>query len=172
MRHADDRMATARHLTFRTHGFTPTEAAFMTAVLNDPKSWGGYGFSFELRPWTDSRTDFDVLLTEDDMIRRLFSRTFGGMSVTDRRGARPIVHLNASNWRMPPVVSGYPFTARGIARYRTYVINHEVGHVLGLEHATCTAKSERERMPAPVMMQQTKGCGACVPDPWVIKQWS
>lgn len=164
LKSASDALVSPRRLTLRTRGFAPDEVAFIMCVLNDAKGWRAYGFSFELVPWA-APADFDVHLTEDAGIVAAFPPSFGGMSVTDRRGARPVVHLNATNWRVPPPTSGYPATASGVARYRTYVINHEVGHVLGLGHATCRAAGA----PAPVMVQQTRGCGECVPDPWVVK---
>ena len=49
-----------------------------------------------------------------------------------------------------------------LAVYRTYLVNHEVGHGLGLGHVDCTTADA----PAPVMMQQTKSTGACEPNGW------
>lgn len=49
-----------------------------------------------------------------------------------------------------------------VAVYRTYLVNHEVGHGLGLGHARCPAPGA----PAPVMMQQTKSTGACTANGW------
>ena len=45
--------------------------------------------------------------------------------------------------------------------YRTYVVNHEVGHSLGHGHAYCAGKGEV----APVM-QQTYGVKGCSAWPW------
>lgn len=46
--------------------------------------------------------------------------------------------------------------------YRTYLVNHEVGHGLGMGHAGCAGAGAL----APVMMQQTKSTGACVANGW------
>jgi hypothetical protein len=46
--------------------------------------------------------------------------------------------------------------------YRAYLVNHEVGHRLGHGHSHCHGAGR----PAPVMMQQSKGIGACTANPW------
>ena len=66
--------------------------------------------------------------------------------------------LNAERWR-----SGAPSYA-SLTRYRTYMINHEVGHLLGRGHAYCSAGGA----PAPLMAQQTKGVAPCRPNPWPL----
>lgn len=49
-----------------------------------------------------------------------------------------------------------------LAEYRAYLINHEVGHYLGLGHVGCPGAGER----APVMMQQSIDLGGCVRNAW------
>jgi len=66
-----------------------------------------------------------------------------------------------SNWGRVPKASGYS----SLAEYRTYLVNHEVGHAIEKrEHATCSVPGSK----APVMMQQTKGTGECTPYPWFV----
>lgn len=52
------------------------------------------------------------------------------------------------------------FTDLGV--YRTYLINHEFGHGLGFNHEFC----QQSGAPAPVMMQQSMGLGACTANGW------
>jgi hypothetical protein len=49
-----------------------------------------------------------------------------------------------------------------LVAYHAYMVNHEVGHALGHGHQFCTHPGRS----APVMMQRTKGLGACKPNPW------
>ena len=45
------------------------------------------------------------------------------------------------------------------------IVRHEIGHALGRGHVTsCTCKT----CPAPIMMQQTKSIGDCIPNTWPL----
>jgi len=72
-----------------------------------------------------------------------------------RNGDRVV--LNALRWAV-----GIPGYRGRLDDYHAYMVNHEVGHALGHGHRYCP----RPGAPAPVMMQQTKGLGACQPNPW------
>ncbi len=90
--------------------------------------------------------------TVDALCARAGLRTAGIYSCWNGRFAA----LNARRWEVG--ADGFP----DIATYRTYLVNHEVGHGLGYGHLGCPATGE----PAPVMMQQSKGLADCVANGW------
>ncbi|MFJ4850421.1 DUF3152 domain-containing protein [Streptomyces sp. NPDC088733] len=67
------------------------------------------------------------------------------------------VVVNLKRW-----VKGSPTFDGPIHEYRALIINHEMGHSLGLTHMTCGGPGQ----PAPVMMQQIKGLHGCVANAW------
>ncbi|MDX2766347.1 DUF3152 domain-containing protein [Streptomyces europaeiscabiei] len=67
------------------------------------------------------------------------------------------VMVNLERWERAT-----PVYAKDVKAYRALIINHEVGHFLGLGHVGCPGEGE----PAPAMMQQIKGMNGCVPNVW------
>ncbi|WP_409485324.1 DUF3152 domain-containing protein [Arsenicicoccus dermatophilus] len=65
--------------------------------------------------------------------------------------------INAQRW----VTGAYTY-GKDLARYRIYLVNHEVGHGLGHGHDACPGPGH----PAPVMLQQTKTLQGCVAWPY------
>ncbi|QLD28864.1 DUF3152 domain-containing protein [Micromonospora carbonacea subsp. aurantiaca] len=140
---------------------------FGTAVqeaLAGPGSWVDSGRLRLQRVPGTARHDFTVYLATAGTAARMCAA--GGVDI--RVGGRPYtscrapgkVIINLDRWRL----SVPHFVAAGVplAVYRTYVVNHEVGHQLGHGHERCPKPGR----PAPVMMQQTLFLKGCVANPW------
>jgi len=84
--------------------------------------------------------------------------SFYGLSVADTTKRPYKIYFDSRNWDKPPKPSKYE-TVNG---YRTYVINHEFGHILGHGHEKCLGPNYL----APVMLQQTLGQKGCLKNPW------
>jgi hypothetical protein len=67
------------------------------------------------------------------------------------------VLINDERWR-----TGTQAWTASLEGYRTYLINHEVGHWLGLGNNDCPGVGE----PAPVMVQQSIDLEGCDPHGW------
>ncbi|MET8092435.1 DUF3152 domain-containing protein [Micromonospora sp. NPDC005220] len=142
-------------------------AEFAQAVqvaLAGPGSWVDSGrLRLQQVPGAAPR-DFTVYLATARTAARMCAR--GGVDI--RIDGRPYtscrapgqVIINLDRWRLSVphfVAAGVPLTV-----YRTYVVNHEVGHQLGHRHERCPGAGR----PAPVMMQQTLFLSGCRANPW------
>lgn len=65
--------------------------------------------------------------------------------------------LNLQRW-----ARGSSTYGDNLAGYRTYLVNHEVGHGLGHQHQHCPGPGK----PAPIMVQQTKSLEGCTAWAW------
>jgi hypothetical protein len=123
-------------------------------VLADPRGWERAGYAFHLVD--DEEADLEIVLASPALTDRLCAplQTLGRYSCA--QGSRAV--LNVARWQR-----GAP-AYRSRARYRIYMINHEVGHLLGRGHAYCSTAGAL----SPVMVQQTKGVAPCRPNPWPL----
>jgi hypothetical protein len=123
--------------------------------LGDRRGWRAHGYRFRLVG--SAPADLEIVLASPALTDRLCAplQTLGQYSCA--QGSRAI--LNFRRWRHG--ASAY----RSLERYRTYMINHEVGHLLGRQHAYCPGVGAT----APVMVQQTKGIIPCRPNPWPLE---
>lgn len=128
-------------------------AAFVSAVLDHPRSWGGDGSIGFAR--TDGAAPLRIVLATPELADRLCLPldTVGRLSC--RNGDRIV--LNLERW-----VNGTPEYAGDLTAYRQYLVNHEIGHWLGHGHESCPGPGR----PAPVMQQQTLGLHGCTLNPW------
>lgn len=131
-------------------------AELVMDVLNDERGWGHDGSVAFAR--TDGEAEISVVLasgaTTDQLCVPL--RTMGEYSCG--RNGRAV--LNAERWSS----GAEPFLEAGadLTAYREYLVNHEVGHLLGRPHVTCPAPGTV----APVMVQQSIDLGGCLPNGW------
>jgi hypothetical protein len=121
--------------------------------LNHPDGWARAGFRFV----TDDASPFSVVLAEGDEVDELCLPLETSGSVSCQNG--PVVALNADRWRN--AVEHWDST---VADYRGYLVNHEVGHLLGQRHPE--PRCPVEGRPAAVMEQQTGGLKGCTGNPW------
>lgn len=128
---------------------------FILATLNDERSWAAEGIAFNR---VEDGADFRVMLASADTTDALCAplKTNGKWSC----GRYLKTVLNADRW----VNGADAFADAGGSPvdYRRYLINHEMGHLLGRQHATCTGAGDR----ADVMVQQSITLGGCTPNGW------
>ncbi|WP_433535817.1 DUF3152 domain-containing protein [Micromonospora sp. CA-249363] len=134
-----------------------TFAARVDEVLADPRSWIASG-DLRVQRVADARAaDFTIYLATPVTSERMCAE--GGLTTERYTSCRlpGRVIINLARWQEAVPDYGAP-----LETYRTYVINHEVGHEFGAEHEACPGPGE----PAPVMQQQTYGLQGCVANAW------
>ena len=129
--------------------------AVVISTLQDARGWKGAGFEFVISP----DAPYEVVLAEPGEVDRLCSPLGTGGRVSCQNG--PVVALNAERWRH--ATSDWDL---GTEQYRRYVVNHEVGHLIGQRHPTprCPVKGTANA----VMEQQTKGLAGCSANVWPL----
>ena len=135
--------------------------AFITTTLRDKRGWG------KNITFTHTPTDPDVFIVflTDMVIQQTFGGEFAGLNVCQM--TQPgIIAINHQNWVRPPEAydPDHMDDTLRLEAYRTYVLQHEMGHFLGISGH---AKPVRDK-DCPVMYQQTKGTGdtICDASPW------
>jgi hypothetical protein len=127
-------------------------AGFVMDTLNDSRSWGHGGSMTFAR--TSGPAQIVVRLASPDTSAALCRPLITGGRLSCSEGQYAI--LTSYRW-----FSGES-EFDSLTQYRHYVVNHEVGHVLGHGHLHCPGPGRL----APVMQQQTKGVAPCEPNAW------
>jgi len=144
----------------------PAYVATVGAVLDHDHGWKAAGRELVR---VDEHEHFSIVLARPSTVDRLCKplRTGGIYSCGRNRRAS----LNELRWR-----TGVEPWADDLDGYRVYMINHEVGHLLGMPHRKCHEPGH----PAPVMVQQSKSLDGCTAHGWpaefelahLRKRWS
>lgn len=131
-------------------------AAEIQQILAHPRGWAANGRGrFQL---VSSNADFVIRIatpaTADKLCLAVGLNTGGELNCETTEG----VVVNLRRWMLgSPTFAGTP------SEYRHLIINHEVGHEIGIrQHMGCPGPGR----PAPVMMQQIKGLNGCVSNAW------
>jgi hypothetical protein len=134
----------------------PAFAAAVDATLANPASWAGQG-RWSLQRITGQNADLVIRLATSATVAKVCEAA--GLQDAAYSSCRvgQFVMINLDRW-----LTAVPEYHGDVALYRNYVINHEVGHGLGLGHQACPGPGR----PAPVMQQQTLGLNGCLPNGW------
>ena len=135
-------------------------ATVVGTVLTDPRGWQAKdGVRFvNVPPAAAAKgapVDMRITLASPTTTDRLCAPLQTRGQVSCHNTGRVV--LNLRRW-----VLGAEAYGSDVAGYRTYLVNHEVGHGIGHAHAYCGGKGKV----APVMMQQTYGLKGCTAWPW------
>ena len=128
----------------------------ITSILNDTRGWVKVTEKeFQLVEGTEKKFEFIFASPEktDELCYPLETNGIYSCRNEDQ------IIINFFRW-----VNGAIDFGSDLETYRLYLINHEVGHILGWGHVGCP----KEGALAPVMMQQSKSTMGCRPYGWPI----
>ncbi|WP_158849273.1 DUF3152 domain-containing protein [Saccharothrix deserti] len=121
-------------------------ARTVDGFLSDPRSWIGTG-QVAVQRVEGGPVDFTVSLTTTNTTHALCGFQIQFESSCWHRLTKRVI-INTARW-----VRGAKVYGSDLGAYRNYAINHEVGHVLDIQHEGCKENGKA----APVMMQQSFG---------------
>ena len=133
-------------------------AAQIAAVLADPRGWQEIEDVTFQQVATLEEAELTISLGSPPTVDELCLPARTGGLWSCRVG--PDVALNSDRW-----LHATP-TYEDLGEYRAYMINHEVGHFLGHDHASCGGAGD----PSPVMLQQSIDLQGCVPNAWPAEE--
>lgn len=131
-------------------------AADVDWILSDERSWIGAGTVKWRRVDSDESADLTIILAAPATVDAICFPLATGGYFSCRNG--DTIGINVNRWK-----TATDWWPASLQVYRTYVINHEVGHFLGNGHVSCPGPGQL----AKVMQQQTKTLGGCAANGWV-----
>jgi hypothetical protein len=132
--------------------------AKVNETLGDDRSWI-HGGQYRLQQVPENTpAEFTIYLVTSQTSQHLCAPLPTGGYTSCRQGPRVVLNLD----RWMGSVTDYVKAKIPLETYRTYMVNHEVGHALGHSHQLCPGNGE----PAPVMEQQTLGLHGCKANAW------
>ena len=163
--------------------------SLMRETLGDMRGWKQFNYTFaQLHPLMGEKkravsvfgkpSVVHVRVSTDDTIGRECG--FTGLSCASTFDN--MVYLNADRW-----INGSAQSGLSLLDYRRYVINHEMGHILGKAHSKCSTEDHDQNEDqdddqdhdqdydtkgakanfCSIMYQQTISTGCCKGNPWV-----
>lgn len=133
------------------------------STLNDPRGWPRAGAVFQEADGTDPNAcSMTLTLAAADQMTSFSTECSDEYSC--RVGNDVIINIDRWN----NATESWLNAGGTVERYRTMVINHEVGHRLGHldNELTCPAVNQ----PAPLMQQQSMDLLGCVPNEWPLDE--
>ena len=144
-------------IRYTTKGFSQTDMKFIKVTLDDERGMAHtHAFKRCQKPF---QPDVNIKLTPRKTMIELFGDNLEmkGLSVTDRGVSPKIIYIDELNWNHVPKKFKGTITV-----YRQYLIQHEMGHCLGLDHVQPIPHEN-----CPAMYQQTRGTQICRANPWI-----
>ena len=129
-------------------------AEFIESVLADERGWTRDD-KHQFQRVSDDSFHFRIIIATPDTVDELCAPLNTNGEVSCGRAGRAT--LNGLRWAL-----GVGSFGDDLENYRRYLVNHEVGHLLGYPHRTCPGPGQL----APVMVQQTISTQQCEPNPW------
>jgi hypothetical protein len=138
-----------RGIDLKPYGGNDSFASLVDATLADPRGWASTGQVSVQRVDGSQQPDIRISLSTPDTVHR---PDYCGFSIRYEsscwRRSESRVMINLARWVRGAVAFG-----GDMGSYRSYAINHEIGHAFRRGHVGCAKNGDL----APVMMQQTFG---------------
>lgn len=158
----DSRTPVVLHYCVATNGNVGSAKGFANTVfrvLDNPQGWPRAGVVFE--ETTDRNAcESTITLAESSKLPE-YSQ---GCSVDYSCRVGENVIINKKRW--DEAVEHWFTHGETLSQYRTMVLNHEVGHVLG--HVDNETVCEGEGKEAPLMQEQSMDLRGCTPNAWPL----